>query len=160
VTPEQIDRLIKFAGNKFKKGFGGRPSSMVSPMTKERLSIVHTKRNPQNDRKCFRCFISFKGFKWRNYCDTCVKLNNDDRRKKATSLGYYQNYYKERSKDPEYVKARMQKHKEWVEKNREKLNAYVRNYNRTKNCTCCGVSITKNSKTNMCIHCFNKRKRA
>jgi hypothetical protein len=68
----------------------------------------------------------------RKYCDDCqpaIKFNN---RHKEERLEWYRQYHRKRMEDPEYRKANAKRHRDWVAKNRERVNEYQRLWTRKK----------------------------
>jgi len=159
--PEIIAKLQKIGEKvRYKKGDCRAGNYERSEQTLKMLSVVHLSRK-KIWKKCEKCGKDMFTVRWRKWCYDCFPEIKNERQRTDISRQYHRDWYKIRTKDPNFIKYRTQSHREWVEKNREHLNSYVRNwgFNLGRKCSGCGSPIRNKNKNGMCIHCFNQRER-
>jgi hypothetical protein len=150
---QMLKNLAKNISARFVKGH--THTYERSQQTIEKLSHLHETRKKAL-KNCKRCGKEIMVVKWRKYCFDCMPEIKNERQRTPESNEYHRQWYKNRATDPAFVAHRKETHAEWVKNNREKLREKTRNWLHSKNCKVCNVSITRYSKTGMCIHCFNK----
>jgi len=103
----------------------------LSDQKRRDMAVIYLKRE-KVEKICKQCGKVCHMVRLRKYCDDCqpaIKFNN---RHKEERLEWYRQYHRKRMEDPEYRKANAKRHRDWVAKNRERVNEYQRLWTRKK----------------------------
>lgn len=96
-----------------------------SPDRINQIGRIHSMRHPVL-KKCVACGKEAKVFRWRKYCDQCLPIIHKASNDKLRERGYFRDRIRALSKNPEWRRIQTEKHRIWVEKNREHLREYRR----------------------------------